>query len=467
MRTPTAPADTITAAVYLRQSLDRDGRELAVSRQREDVTKLCAERGWRMLEYVDNDTSASNGTRRPAYQQMLADIADGLVQAVAVWHVDRLHRQPRELEDFIDLADEHGIALATVSGQVDLSTDMGRLVARIVGAVAKAEVERKGARQRRAAQQRAESGRAWSPVRVFGYTPAQSDGTGMQIVESEAAHLREAYAGVLAGRSLQGIAKEWNTKGIKTSRGNTWKGTTLRMVLVNARYAGLRAYKGDIVGQAVWPAIVTEDVYRGAVAVLSDPARLRVPTGGHGRKWLLTGIALCGKCGATVGTTTSHGRPVYYCRACCGLSRHMALVDEWVVAHVVARLARPDAAELLVDQNREDIAALRDQAAALRARQDELAGLFAAGDITGSQLKTATAALTGQLDGIESRMLDANRTRVFDGLIGVEDVAARFDALPLDRKRAVVAALVSITIMQGQPPRGRFRTELVLVEPRL
>lgn len=465
MTTTSAPADTITAAVYLRQSLDRDGRELAISRQREDLLKLCAARGWQVLEYADNDMSASTGKRRPAYQQMLADIRDGTVQAVAVWHVDRLHRQPRELEDFIDLADAHSIALATVTGEVDLSTDTGRLVARITGAVARAEVERKGARQKRAALQRAESGRAWSPVRVFGYTPAQSDGTGMEIVETEAAFLREAYAGVLAGRSIMGIAREWNDKGIKTSRGNTWKGTTLRMVLVNPRYAGLRSYKGEIVGQAVWPAIVEENVWRGAVAVLSDPARLKTPRGGYGRKWLLTGIALCGKCGATVGSTVSHGRPVYCCRSCLGFSRHQALTDEWVTAHVVERLARPDAAELLVDQKREDAAELRDQAAALRARQDELAALFAAGDITGSQLKTATAALAVQLDAIESRMFDANRTRVFDGLIGADDIAERFDALGLDRQRAVVAALMTVTINPGQPPRGRFRTDLIPVTP--
>ncbi|MGU3651621.1 recombinase family protein [Mycolicibacterium sp. A43C] len=467
MTATTAPADTITSAIYLRQSLDRDGRELAISRQREDLIKLCAQRGWRVREYADNDISASTGRRRPAYQAMLADIRNGTVQAVAVWHVDRLHRQPRELEDFIDLADAHGVALATVSGEVDLSTDTGRLVARITGAVARAEVERKGARQKRAARQRAESGLAWSPVRVFGYTPAQSDGTGMQIVESEAVHLREAYAGVLAGRSIMGIAREWNDKGIRTSRGNTWKSTTLRMALANPRYAGLRAYKGEIVGQAAWPAIVAEDIYQGVLAVLSDPARLKMPRGGYGRKWLLTGIALCGKCGAKVGSTVSHNRPVYCCRSCNGISRHQALTDEWVRAHVVARLARPDAAELLVDRKREDTAELRNQAAALRARQDELAGLFAAGDITGSQLKTATAALTAQLDGVESRILDANRTRVFDGLIGVEDVDARFKALPLDRQRAVVAALVSVTIMPGQPPRGRFRTELVEVDPRL
>ena len=54
-------------------------------------------------------------------------------------------------------------------------------------------------------RQRAESGRVWAPCRVFGYTKANPDGTGVEIVEAEAAALHEAYAGVLAGRSMLGM----------------------------------------------------------------------------------------------------------------------------------------------------------------------------------------------------------------------------------------------------------------------
>ena len=93
---------------------------------------------------------------------MLQDIRDGSIGAVVAWHLDRLHRQPIELEHFMALADEKRIALATVAGDVDLSTDNGRLIARITGAVARSEVERKSARQKRAAQQRAEQGRVHS-----------------------------------------------------------------------------------------------------------------------------------------------------------------------------------------------------------------------------------------------------------------------------------------------------------------
>lgn len=77
-------------------------------------------------------TTAALSTRkpRPGYQRLLHDIEEGLVDGVLIWRLDRLHRQPRELEEFIVITDKHQVALATVTGDVNLATTQGRLVAR-------------------------------------------------------------------------------------------------------------------------------------------------------------------------------------------------------------------------------------------------------------------------------------------------------------------------------------------------
>ena len=56
---------------------------------------------------------------------MLADIEAGAIDAVVTYRLDRLHRQPRELERFIDLAEPRRLELATVTGDTDLSTRGG------------------------------------------------------------------------------------------------------------------------------------------------------------------------------------------------------------------------------------------------------------------------------------------------------------------------------------------------------
>ena len=134
---------------------------LAIDRQREDCEKLAQFRGWEIVEtYVDQSISASDKTKkRPAYLRMVADYEAGLLDAIVCYDLDRLTRQPRELEDWIDRAESRGLLLVTANGDADLGTDGGRMYARIKAAVARAEVERKGARQSRAHVQLARQGR--------------------------------------------------------------------------------------------------------------------------------------------------------------------------------------------------------------------------------------------------------------------------------------------------------------------
>jgi len=82
--------------------------------------------------------------------------ADGTV----VWHLDRLHRHPKELEEFFEVCDAAKVKdLATVQGDIDLSTDDGRFHARIMGAVARKASDDQSRRVRRKHLELAESGR--------------------------------------------------------------------------------------------------------------------------------------------------------------------------------------------------------------------------------------------------------------------------------------------------------------------
>ena len=327
----------LKSAIYLRQSLDKTGEALAISRQREACLKLCAEKGWEPVEYADNDISASTGKPRPAYTQLLADIESGAVGAVVVWDLDRLHRRPIELEQFIDLADAKHLALATVTGEVDLSTHNGRLYARIKGAVARGEMEQKSERQKLASRQRAEMGKAHSSGRAFGY------GRDGNLIHEEAVAIRAAYKAMGAGGSLFGIARTWNDAGLRSTRGNPWTGRTVRQVLINPRYAGLRSYLGEIQYEkdakgkptakpvrAEWKPVVSRDVWEDTRRILNAPGRFTGKS--TARKHLLTGLALCGECGGRMGSMIHTGkRAGYICKSCYGVSRNMASVDKLVI----------------------------------------------------------------------------------------------------------------------------------------
>ena len=128
--------------IYARISRDDDGTALGVARQIADCAAEAGRRSWPVLRiFEDNDVSATKAKRRPEYENLLAAIEAGTIDALIVWDVDRLTRTPAELERFIDLADRHHLALASIGGEVDLATPQGRLTARIKGSVARHEVE--------------------------------------------------------------------------------------------------------------------------------------------------------------------------------------------------------------------------------------------------------------------------------------------------------------------------------------
>ena len=228
MATPalTRQNDPTRAAVYLRQSFDKHGDELAIDRQWDECLALCERKGWTPIKkgdgsaYEENNTSATKGTR-PVYQQMLADIAAGKVDAVVAWNLDRLHRQPIELEHFLVLARKTDIKVSTCTGDVDLATDDGRLFARMKGVMGIGEVERKTARQQAAMRQLARAGRLWWASRPFGYdadpdpitggwwvvkhdptkkgTPEATIFNTIRLHPTEAALVKNAYDAVLRG----------------------------------------------------------------------------------------------------------------------------------------------------------------------------------------------------------------------------------------------------------------------------
>src|SRR5690242_18400057 len=113
----------VPVGVYLRISDDSAGEAKGVARQREDCTALAAVRRWEPVIYEDNDVSAfRRGVVRPEFERMLADLKAGQIRGIVVYDLDRLARQPRDLERVIDLYEETpGLIFASLQGDINLA----------------------------------------------------------------------------------------------------------------------------------------------------------------------------------------------------------------------------------------------------------------------------------------------------------------------------------------------------------
>ncbi|MEU8134614.1 recombinase family protein [Streptodolium elevatio] len=460
-------------ALYGRISDDKTGEELGVQRQDEDGTALADVRGLHVVaRYVDNDISATKGKRRPDYERMMAAAERGEFKFIIVWMLSRLWRNRRERVDGIERLRKAGVGVLCVKGpDLDLTTAAGRLLAGLLGEVDTHEVEQKAERQEREMRQTVERGVAPGGRRAFGYPGTMRGDDGKRVpvpdeqVEREAAAVKWAFGAALGGATLSGIATSLNEMGLPTTMGGPWKHNAVRVMLLNERYAALREYKGELF-PGKWSALVPEETWRAVCALLTDEERRSNHT--NARRWLLTGIALCGVCGdLVISTYRDNKRRVYRCRASAHLLRTAEPIDELVVATTVARLSRPDARDLLIDDTRPDIDGLRVQAVALRERLDNFAHDYADGLIDRRQMRAGSARVRAALAEVESQMVHLDRADVLRDLVESEDVAAAWNATTfgLDRQRAVIRTLWTVTIQRSGPGRRVFDPRTVSIAP--
>lgn len=465
----------ISAAIYARISRDREGAGLGVERQEADGRALAERLGWDVVAvYVDNDISAYSGAARPQYRAMLDAVRAGEIRGVIAWHPDRLHRRATELEEFVTVAEAHNLQVQTVTaGTVDLTTASGRMVARMLGAAAQHEVDHARERMKRAKAQMAADGKYRGGPRPFGF---ESDG--VTVRESEAAVIREATRAIIAGRSLAAVARDLNDRGAKTAPGREWTYARLREMLVRPRNAGLlgRGLPGrhedhEILGTAVWPAIVEQDEWRALVTLLTDPSRRKQD--GNETRWLGSGIYRCSKCGGTMrvapyggtaGSATRTPKHLYRCTEAAHLTVTAEYTDDYVRG-VVAEMVRDPRVVAAMHPGDNHLAAERERRTVLAARLDAFETDYALGQITGAQLQKATAAVTAELGEVDARLAKALRRSSASPIIRAADPGQAFLDAPIDVQRAVLATVLRVEVRPSSRRGGTWTPERLRLTP--
>jgi len=471
------------AAIYTRISRDPEGKEAGVERQEIDCRALADRLGLAVVEvFQDNDISASTKStkRRPRYEAMLDAATRGEVDVILAYSNSRLTRRPAEWITLINLAQSHGVQIKTVvSGSHDLSTADGRAVALTIATWDAAEAERVSERISRANRGRAEKGKPICPYRSFGYLPKTvKDGqlvheANTKIDPAEAKLLRAAKDHLLAGGVVSDIAKDWNKSGVTTVRGGRWTQTAVRETVIRPTLAGIQVYRGQKIGMGDWEPIFTLEEHEALVSLFD--ARKTGPRTGKTTYSLLSGLAVCGKCGGRIyGGKARNGSEkelvgTYRCEVP-HLSRKREPIDAVVIQYVIARLQRPDAADLVRDDARmERLEQLRSDAAVIRTRLDSLAVMLGAGDIDPAGYATATKVARNQLEAIETEQAGLTGNNALAAVVGAGvDVAEVWETLSLERQRAIIETLLEpVVINTGIGGRNKFDPSTIVIKPRI
>ena len=309
--------DQLVWALLARESTDR---ERQLDHQLADLRTRVAEIGGRIdREIPENDSSAFKRKRvqlpdgtygyrviRPEWEKILTALRRGECNALMVPDIDRAMRDPRTLEDLIDTVEMYGVYVASLTGNIDLTTDSGINSARSLVNQRNQESRNTARRvvdgKRRAAM---EGGKHGGPLRSFGWRKDRE-----HINKREAAHIRREVPRILAGVSSLTLANEWNARGIPTVTGVEWRATTVQNMYLRPRMCGMVTYRGEILdgpdgkpARGQWEPILTDDEYNGVVAKWGpkqgqQKSRLGAKGRGYRTIYLLSPFVRCGKCRA-------------------------------------------------------------------------------------------------------------------------------------------------------------------------
>lgn len=318
-----------------------DWREIGeqVAEQFKDMDEVAAELGVTITRrYNDNNTPASNPhIIRKDFEEMLVDLENGTIRGILFYHADRLVRQEYDAARITRIFQLNPKYIGqAVTGGTDLSTQEGRSMLTIQATMGGLEVYNTKRRVARKNKSLAQRGHMHGAPRPFGWAEDRQTLHG-----TEAEVLRQAVLAIPGGLTVGEVRKQWIGLGYEPTRNKKKSGThalqhsTVEARLVNPRICGYRTYlpqaerRGakkpwmpDFVvykdGKPVkgnWEAIVSPEEWQACVATIEERKKAR----SEGRavhttsaKYLLSGIARCGKCSfPLMSNQYSKGTPSY------------------------------------------------------------------------------------------------------------------------------------------------------------
>jgi DNA invertase Pin-like site-specific DNA recombinase len=204
-------------AVYTRKSsdegLEQDYNSLHAQRDAcEAYIKSQGGEGWRLSKAPYDDGGFSGGTmERPALEQLLAAIRQGLVDVVVVYKVDRLTRSLADFARMVELFDAHRVSFVAVTQQFNTTTSMGRLTLNVLLSFAQFEREVIGERIRDKVAASKRKGIWTGGCIPFGYEVRERK---LLINSEEAPIVRQIFERYLELGTVRKLMKDLSFRGI-------------------------------------------------------------------------------------------------------------------------------------------------------------------------------------------------------------------------------------------------------------
>ena len=442
-----AYADAPVEDAYARISRGESAKDIIkVGRQTVDILNAMLAEHVRLGQiFTDPKKSAWKPEgKRPGFDAMLERITSGVTQGVKCWMIDRLMRQPFDLERLIREATTRKKGGNFVLSSCDKRYDMRDSLMELRNAVNYAceESARKSKKIRRKNEADRAAGRIAGGQIPFGHQ-RQDMTIPLERLQAERACVRDGIAALLSGQSLWYVADMWNERGVFRRSGLPWNGPHVRSVLDYARHGGLLEYtdtktKVRTIVREFAPgycdAIVSADEFRALRALFNSRTRGAKP---QDSPYWLSGQIYCDNCGTKMAGCISGNRqyPTYRCPA-------RGCRETGVIAHVVERFAALHALKTLADpahahQIAQASSALRQLESQIYTCEKALKGLGEKVEAHPDQYEILSPSISGLQKQLAKLKTDHDALRLAGA--GREQMSGSLEALHAMWKRATPA----------------------------
>lgn len=421
---------------------------------------------WKKKRVKQPDGSYKYRVVRPVYEGALEDLKRGVapdgtsIHGMVVSVDDRLTRDQRHMEDAIEVVEHFDKPIIDVSHTLDLLTEAGRDMARVMVTMNGKQSAATARRLRDSHLSRALRGIPVGGTRPFGWEKDKRT-----LKKSEARLIHQAALDLLAGIGAHTIVKKWNDAGIRTSAltknddgttGGLWCRRTFVLMMTNPRMAGIRTYGQpgkplhehyliDETGKPImgqWEKILTMKMWQAVVEVLAGPDR---PGAGEwlGKlSYLCSTLIRCGVCaGRCSGQAKENNRYDYACKnpGCGKVAGSGIAIDKLITALVLEYLAGRQVAVAATPW------AKADELAEAFAEKSKLLAQFNDNPDMGSYIWPKIR----KLDAAISQLIKERAAYTRKTANPTESsVVERWDTLELEQQRAVVAEVFEVIILK-------------------
>lgn len=286
-------------AIYVRVSTTSQADEgYSIDEQIDKLESYCKIKDWTVYKvYTDGGFSGSN-TNRPAIEQLIKDAQKKKFDTVLVYKLDRLSRSQKDTLYLIEeVFIKNGIEFLSLQENFDTSTPFGKAMIGLLAVFAQLEREQIKERMQLGKLGRAKAGKSmmWTKT-SYGYDYHKETGS-MTINPVQSLAIKFIFESYLSGRSITKLRDDLNEKYPKPI---PWNYRAVRKILDNPVYCGYNQFMGEIYKGNHEPIISKEDFDK-----TQEELKIRQRTALENlnprpfqAKYMLSGIAQCGYCGA-------------------------------------------------------------------------------------------------------------------------------------------------------------------------